>query len=141
MFLCLLLAQSFLTMFIAQNPIIMSIGEKIRKARLARKLSQKEVALSLEMDPAQYSRIETGKSDPYFSTVEKIAQALGVEIAVLLDERDVFNVNSANKSVMEKLQLLELLDEEEQQSLFRIIDGLVSKQRLKDNLTNVLQSA
>ena len=43
----------------------------------------------------------------------------------------MFNMNSDAKLLMKKLQLLELLDEEEQQSLFRIIDGLVSNNGLK----------
>ena len=43
----------------------------------------------------------------------------------------MFNMNSDAKLLMKKLQLLELLDEEEQQSLFRIIDELVSNNGLK----------
>jgi transcriptional regulator with XRE-family HTH domain len=58
---------------------IMSIGNNIKKVRAAKDLSQKEVAVSCNIDPAQYSRIETGKTDPSFSTIEKIAKAFGIE--------------------------------------------------------------
>ena len=72
----------------------------------------------------------------------KTAQTLDMTMADLFAEpQDWEAVNSYDKSALEKLQLLELLDDEEQQSLFRIIDGLVFKQRLKDNLTSVLRSA
>nr|WP_315035472.1 helix-turn-helix transcriptional regulator [uncultured Chryseobacterium sp.] len=43
--------------------------------------SQKEVALTLSMNPSQYSKIENGKVDPQFFSIEKIANALGVSIA------------------------------------------------------------
>ena len=120
----------------------MNLGERLKTIREAKQLAQKKVALSIQMDPSQYSKIEKGKTDPSVSTLQKIAQALDVTMADLFAEpKDWEAVNSYDKSALEKLQLLELLDEEEQQSLFRIIDGLVSKQRLKDNLTNVLQSA
>jgi transcriptional regulator with XRE-family HTH domain len=95
----------------------MNIGENIKKVRTAKSLSQKEVAVSLNMDPAQYSRIENGKSDPYFSTIEKIAKALGVEVADLVTGEDV-DINTADKSVMEKLRYIELLEEKERNAFF-----------------------
>jgi transcriptional regulator with XRE-family HTH domain len=53
----------------------MHIGDKIKKVREAKGLSQKQVALSLSMDQAQYSRIENNKTDPLFSNVVKIANS------------------------------------------------------------------
>ena len=115
----------------------MNIGDKIKKIRSAKNLSQKEVAVSLNMDPAQYSRIENGKSDPYFSTIEKIAKALGVEVADLVTGEDL-EVNSADKSVMEKLRYIELLEEKEKSAFFALLDSLIAKKKLKDNLSNLV---
>ncbi len=42
---------------------------------------------------------------------------------------------------MEKLQLIEQLDEDEKKSIFKIIDGLVSKKKLKDTLTSALKTS
>jgi transcriptional regulator with XRE-family HTH domain len=42
-----------------------------------------------------FSRIENGKSDPYFSTIEKIAKALGVEVADLVTGEEV-DINTAD---------------------------------------------
>jgi transcriptional regulator with XRE-family HTH domain len=115
----------------------MNIGDKIKKIRSAKNLSQKEVAVSLNMDPAQYSRIENGKSDPYFSTIEKIAKALGVEVADLVTGEDL-EVNTADKSLMEKLRYIELLEEKEQSAFFALLDSLIAKKKLKDNLSNLV---
>lgn len=117
----------------------MNIGEKIKKVRAAKNLSQKEVAVSLNMDPAQYSRIENGKSDPYFSTIEKIAKALGVEVANLVIAEDM-DVNTADKSLMEKLHYLDQLEEKEKNAFFALLDSLIAKKKLKDNLSNLVAS-
>ena len=39
---------------------------------------------------------------------------------------------------MEKLQLIEQLDDQEKTSLFNIIDSLFAKKRLRDSLTSAL---
>ena len=120
----------------------MHIGKNIKKIREAKGLSQKEVALSLEMDQAQYSRIETNKTDPSFSSVYKIAKALGVEISELLISDEIFReVNSADKTLMEKLRIFEQLDTDEKNAVYKIIDGLIAKKRLKDTLSNALDIA
>lgn len=120
----------------------MNIGEQIKKIRTAKNFSQKEVALALEMDQAQFSRIESGKTDPAFSTIEKIAQALGVQLSELVNAEDVFKeVNSYDKSVIEKMTLVDQLEEKEKAAFFSILDALVSKKKLKDSLSNALTLA
>jgi len=100
------------------------------------------VALALKMDASQYSRIESGKTDPSFTIVTKIAKALGVTLAELFQADEIFtDIKSADKTLMEKLRLIDTLDDQEKQSLFNIVDSLVAKKKLKDNLTNVLQLA
>ena len=117
----------------------MKIGDKIKKAREAKGWSQKEVALSLKMDQSQYSKIENNKTDPHLSTIEKIAEALGVSTEELFVADKVFKeVSSFDKSLVEKMQLVEQLEENEKKSVFFIIDGLVTKQRLKQTLSNAL---
>lgn len=120
----------------------MNIGDQIKKIRTAKNLSQKEVALSLDMDQAQFSRIENGKTDPAFSTIEKVAQALGVGLAELVNaEEDILEVNSYDKSVIEKMALIDQLEEKEKSAFFTILDALISKKRLKESLSDALNLA
>lgn len=120
----------------------MQIGSKIKKLREAKGLSQKQVALSLGMDQAQYSRIENSKTDPAFSNVEKIAKALGVGITDLFKADEVFkDIDSYDKTLMEKISLIEKLEEKEKQAFYSILDALVSKKKLKDTLSNAIDLA
>lgn len=128
-----------ITTFIDINNLFMNIGDKIRQIREAKGLTQKEVSLTIGMDQSQYSKIEKGKTDPSTSTVDKIAKAIGIELSDLFASHDVLkDINSYDKSLMEKLHLIEQLDEEEKKSIFNIVDGLVSKKKLRDTLTNAL---
>lgn len=119
--------------------IIMDLGGCIKKVREAKGLSQKEAAAACKMDQAYYSRIENNKIDPSFSVVVKIADALGVELADLFRSDKVFReVGSVDKSLIEKVALIDELDKKEKQAFFVMLDALVSKKRLKDTLNAAL---
>ena len=117
----------------------MDIGKKIKQIREAKDLTAKEVVTAVDMQPAMYSRIENGKTEPSLSSLEKIAKALGVKLSDLFDDEDkLADVNSYDASLMEKVKLVEELNEEEKKIVFSLVDALVGKKKLKDALTNVL---
>jgi transcriptional regulator with XRE-family HTH domain len=117
----------------------MKTGDNIRRVRTAKGLSQKEVTINSGLDTAQYSRIENGKTDPSVSTLERIAKAMGVPIADFFTETgEQQEINTLDKSLMEKVALIECLPEQEQQAIYTLLDAFVSKQKLKNALENVL---
>jgi len=117
----------------------MHLGKSIKKVREAKGLSQKQIALSIKMDQAQYSRIESGKTDPAFSAVVKIAKGLGVELSELFKADELFKeVNSYDKTLMEKLNFIEQLDKKEKEGFYSILDALIAKKKLKDTLADAL---
>lgn len=119
----------------------MDLGEAIKKIREAKGLSQKEVALAAKIDTSNYSKIESGKTDPSFSSVQKIAKALGVQLTDLFKADEVLkDINSFDKSLMEKLALIEQLDKKEKQAFYSVLDAFIGKKKLKDALGSALQS-
>ena len=117
----------------------MNLAEALKTVREAKNLSQKELAALVDMAQAQYSRIESGKTDPSFSAVVKIAKALGVSIGELFEADEIFNaVNSYDKTLMEKLRLIDALDETEKKSIYNIVDSLIAKKKMKDNLQSLI---
>ncbi len=61
----------------------MEIGKRVRQLREAQGLSLRALARLSSMTPSGISLVEQGKSAPSSTTVEKLAQALGVEPGVL----------------------------------------------------------
>jgi transcriptional regulator with XRE-family HTH domain len=60
------------------------IGEKIRKFRMLKQISQEELANICEIDHSQINRMELGKVNFGISYLFKIADALEVDPKVLL---------------------------------------------------------
>lgn len=111
----------------------------IQRVRLAKGLSQKEVVLSANIEKAQFSRIENDKTDPSFSTIEKIAKAMSCSLSELFGYgEELKDINSIDKSAFEKVSILENLDENDKRCIYSIIDGLAAKQKLKQTLANAL---
>lgn len=117
----------------------MDIAKRIKQIREAKGLTAKEVISAVDMGAAMYSRIETGKTEPSLSTLEKIAKALGVALSDFFSNEDaVADVNSYDGSLMEKVKAIEALSDEEKKTVFSIVDAFVGKKKLKDALSNVL---
>jgi len=55
--------------------------ERIRQLRKERGLSQAKLAVMADMDPATLNRLERGTGNPNLKTLERVADALGVEVA------------------------------------------------------------
>lgn len=62
----------------------MIIGEKIKKARTDAKMTQKELAEKCGMADSAIRKYESGKVTPKLETINKIAEALKVNVADLL---------------------------------------------------------
>ncbi|WP_438712354.1 helix-turn-helix domain-containing protein [Aquimarina muelleri] len=119
----------------------MDIAERIKLFRTNKGLSQKEVALSVGIDQAQYSRIESGKVEPTISSLQKIADALEIKVVELFSEEQPIDVNSYDQDIINKLRLLDELEDIEKKSIFNIIDIAISKKRLKDTLSKALNTS
>jgi transcriptional regulator with XRE-family HTH domain len=71
-----------------------ALGRAIRETRTERGLSQEQVALDAGMEPSWLSHIESGRRNPSWGTIQRIAQALGVRVSSLalraeeIDTRD-----------------------------------------------------
>lgn len=59
-------------------------GKKIKKLRLAKGLSQSQVAKELGADKSFMSNLENGRKNPTLKTLIKLAKALGVTMDQLM---------------------------------------------------------
>lgn len=59
-------------------------GEKVKKYRKQKNLSQEDLADLIKRDPRTIVAIESGKRNPTLQTIHKIAQALKVKSSQLL---------------------------------------------------------
>ena len=60
------------------------LGENLKKLRLKKKMSQGDISRKLGVDRAYISSIENGRMNPTLTTLEKLAEAIGVNSSELL---------------------------------------------------------
>jgi len=117
----------------------MDVARNIKSIREKKGMSQKELINAVGLGAPMYSRIETGKAEPSLTTLEKIAKALGVQITdFFITDTALEDINSYDASLMEKVKLIEELNEDEKKMVFSFVDALVGKKKLKDALNGVL---
>ena len=68
--------------------LVQLLGRNVRAARLARGLSQEQLAFEAEMKRSYLSDLERGTRNPSVRALGRLAQALGVEPPELLRDRD-----------------------------------------------------
>lgn len=59
--------------------VVQLFGQNVRKERLARGLTQQELAGRLEMERSYLSELERGRRNPTVRVLGALAQVLGVE--------------------------------------------------------------
>jgi len=65
--------------------MVVYVGDKIKHLRDARALTQEELAKKVGITVAALSRIERNQAEPRATTRRKLAQALGVDTAELVE--------------------------------------------------------
>ena len=68
----------------------MTLAERIRTARKERQLSQEALANRAGMSLRAFRSLETGEADdPHYSTLSKLAEALGLSVSELVGEKSL----------------------------------------------------
>ena len=86
----------------------MNIGEKIKKARIDKKVSQRELGSKLNMTGQAISKIELGDSSPSIDTLKSICKELGINLVSLIDNT-VLSTTAGTNYISNKLKALILL--------------------------------
>lgn len=69
-----------------QDPALVSLGEAIRRIRVSAGISQEQLALKADVDRSYVGRVERGDNNVAMLTLLRIAAALGVTAAELLEQ-------------------------------------------------------
>jgi transcriptional regulator with XRE-family HTH domain len=64
-----------------ERKLLLKIGERIKKIRISKNMTQNQLAMECDFEKASLSRIESGKSNPTMRTLYKLSTALEISIA------------------------------------------------------------
>lgn len=121
----------------------MSIGKNIKNIREQKGLMQKEVAAVADMQASNYSKIESGQRDISVEALDRIAQFFGMTVdeVIHLEDSVPVPVRVEDKTANEKLQMISQLDEEDKHVVYRIIDGMLTKNKFQTFFEQNLQTS
>lgn len=109
------------------------IGEQLRYYRKKNGISQETLALIAEINPAYVGQIERGLKSPTINTLKKLADALGVSLAMLFTPiPDIEeSVSEIRKHETEKIMLsINRLDDNELILLSQLITDVINFRKL-----------
>lgn len=111
----------------------MSIGENIKAIREQKGLLQKEVTLELGLDKSSYSKLEKGLREVKVSELKKLAGLFNMTIDQIVSfEGDIpKEVIIEDKTANEQLKLISQLDEDDRQTIFKLIDNMLTNKKFK----------
>ena len=75
-----------------------SVGEIIKKLRIERGLTQKQLGELCEMADSAIRRYENGRANPKIETLQKIANALNENVSELRNDFQIFKDNIVDES-------------------------------------------
>ncbi len=113
---------------------MVSVGKNIKKIREQKGLMQKEVASIANMQASNYSKIESGQRDVSVEALNKIAQFFGMKVDEIIhfeNAKSPIPIKMEDKTANEKVQLISQLDEEDKHAVYRIIDGMLTKNKFQ----------
>ena len=110
------------------------IGDNIRRVRELKGLSQKEVGAAIAAAATQYSRVETGKVVPSLKTLIKVAKVLDTSLDALVsaDHSPAQDINVKDKSLFDRVRLIDDLPEDDKSAVLKVIELALSKKKFKE---------
>lgn len=72
-----------------QDPVLLSLGSAIRRIRLSKDISQEKLALLASVDRSYVGQVERGDNNVAILTLARLASALDISIAELIQEADI----------------------------------------------------
>ncbi len=107
-----------------RDKISYAVGQRIKKFRAERKISQEELALSSGIYPAYLGRLERGERCPTVETIYKICDGLKISMSDLLDfDVDVKPTSEEARHRIEKA--MSGLSDEESIRIAEIVENVI----------------
>ena len=112
----------------------MKLADNIKKLRENREMLLKQVAAEIGLKPAHYNKIEKGIVEPSVEIMGRLAKfySLSIDQIVNLDSDIPEEITIEDKGLVEQVKLIQELEEKDRNTVFNIIDTMVTKKKFKD---------
>jgi len=115
----------------------MGLADNLKRLRKKQGWSQTQLAKQIGSHLSHVNRIETGKYNPSLDVVQKLASVFDVSIDYLVSDtqEDFKEVRIEDKSLLQRVKLIDSLDKEDKTALIRVIDSMLTKKKILHLIT------
>lgn len=104
--------------------VLEKLGERIRKLRSDKNMSQEELAFLCGTNPAHIGRIERAINNTSLEVVNRIASALGITVSELLDFEHEPVLPIEDENILRVIAMMKAMPEEERAVVCRVVQAL-----------------
>ena len=121
-------------MYFIDTFVVMNIAENIKKIREEKGLLQKQVATHIDVSKSTYSKIEKNLRDVTVIELHKIAELFNMTVdqIINLEYGIPKEVILEEKNEDERFKLINNLDEDDKNTVLKIIDKMLTNKKFKD---------
>jgi len=112
----------------------MNLHNNIKSIREEKGLKQIELANHIGVDKSAYSKIEKGARSITVEELQKMAQLFNMTTDQIINFDGAIpeEVTMEDKSAVEQMRLIQQLDEDDKQTIFKLIDKMLTNKKFKD---------
>lgn len=95
---------------------------------------QKEVSSFLDIGNSNYNKLENGHRDLSIDELQKLSKLFNLTTDQILNYENIIpeEVTIVDKPDFEKLHLINQLEEEDKQTIFRLVEKMLTNKKFKD---------
>lgn len=112
----------------------MSLGTTIKKIREQKGMLQKQVAAELQIGSTNYNKLENGNREPSVVELQKLSVLFDMSVDQIINfEGDIpGEIQLEEKTEREQFKLINQLDEDDKETVLKIINTMLTKKKFKD---------
>jgi transcriptional regulator with XRE-family HTH domain len=112
-------------------------GARLKALRKQKNWSQKELAAQVGIRFQQLNKYESGLNVPPADMLLKLAHVLDVSVDFLLTGNPLEDSPLASSRLFRRFKVLEALASDDQETVIKVIDAMIAKERMMSALTPV----
>ncbi len=114
----------------------MKLGKNLKKLRENNDYTQQQMADLIHTHRSGYSKMENNQQDISVDHLVKIAKNFGLTVddIIFFEEKKgmPIEVSMEDKSSIEQMKLIQQLDEDDKQTIFKLIQKMLTNKKFKD---------
>ena len=109
-----------------------AFGRRLKELRKQKGWTQKELAAKLDIRFGQLNKYECGLNAPPMEKLIQMAEVLDVTVDYLLTGDNPSDKPIHNTRLMERFRILQGFEKEDQETVIKLIDAMIVKQRVEN---------